>query len=60
MQGVSAHLVTLKKSDKNRRHPARCQFAEGIGKKRICKCPRSQRFILPCHSAVRCDYYAEK
>lgn len=60
MQGVPAHLEMLKASGKSRRHPSRCRFADGTGKNRICKCNRSQMYLLSCHSAAKCDYYSEK
>lgn len=59
MQGVPAHLTTLK-SDGKRRHPAHCLFAEGKGKARKCTCPQSTNYNCLCRSSVHCDYYEEK
>ena len=59
MQGVSAHLTTLK-SDGKRRHPARCIFADGKGEKRICTSPQSSLYMHKCKSAKMCDYYEER
>ena len=59
MQGVSAHLVSLK-SDGRRRHPSYCIFAEGKGKSRQCTCPQSSIYYEHCNSASKCDYYEEK
>lgn len=58
MQGVPAHLVTLRANDK-RRHPARCKFHTGKGKQRICKCKICPLYLLPCTSAAKCGYYDE-
>lgn len=58
MQGVSAHLVTLK-SDGKRRHPAHCVFSKGIGAQRTCGCEKCPKYCLRCTSATRCDYYKE-
>lgn len=44
MQGVSAHLTTLK-SDGKRRHPSYCIFADGKGKNRICTSPQSYNIV---------------
>ena len=59
MQGVPAHLTVLK-SDGIQRHPARCIFAEGRGRKRMCTSPQSQMYYKHCSSAKNCDYYEEK
>lgn len=59
MQGVSAHLEMLKTKDK-RRHPARCIFAEGKGKERVCKSAKCQMYSLHCRSASRCEFYKEQ
>lgn len=59
MQGVPAHLTTLK-SDGKRRNPARCIFAYGVGKKRICTSPQSTFYNAQCTSAKNCDYYEER
>lgn len=56
MQGVSAHLTTLK-SDGKRRHPAYCIFAEGKGKTRICTSPQCSNYYKHCSSASKCEYY---
>lgn len=60
MQGVSAHLETLKSKDGKRRNPAKCIFHEGIGKARVCKNERSPLFTLGCHSSKNCDFYSEE
>lgn len=60
MQGVPAHLETLHSDDGVRRHPAHCMFAEGKGRSRICGNPHCEYYLLPCHSAKRCDYYEDK
>lgn len=57
MQGVPAHLETLKSKDKQRRHPAYCRFHQGVGKKRICKNFHSPFYNLHCQSASKCEYY---
>lgn len=59
MQGVPAHIVTLK-SDGKRRHPAHCIFAEGKGANRICTNPQCQKYYERCNSASKCDYYERK
>lgn len=59
MQGVPAHLTTLK-SDGKRRHPAHCIFAEGKGKERKCTCPQCEMYIEHCSSAKNCNYYEER
>ena len=60
MQGVPAHLEYLKAKDK-RRHPARCKYAEGKTKERICKCENnSNKFLLHCPSSKDCEYYEEE
>ena len=56
MQGVSAHLTTLK-SDGKRRHPSYCIFADGKGKNRICTSPQSYNYRKHCTSAKSCEYY---
>ena len=56
MQGVSAHLTTLK-SDGKRRHPAYCIFANGKGKNRFCTSPQSHNYYKHCTSAKNCEYY---
>lgn len=60
MQGVSAHLTFLKKTDKTRRHPAHCIYASGKGKNRICTSEKSIMFNLNCKSSVHCENYKEK
>lgn len=62
MQGVPAHLETLHitGSDKKRRHPAHCIFAEGKGGYRICTSPQSTIYRQHCGSAKNCNYYEEK
>lgn len=59
MQGVPAHIESLKAKDK-RRHPSRCIFAEGSGKNRICTSPLSTKYMEICNSAKLCAYYEEK
>jgi len=59
MQGVPAHLETLKVTDK-RRHPSHCVFHEGPGRNRICKCTVSPNYEIHCRSAAKCDFYKEK
>ena len=60
MQGVPAHIETLMKKDE-RRHPAKCKYADGKGKARTCKCKKNANYYsLPCHSAARCDFYKPK
>lgn len=56
MQGVSAHLETLKAKGA-RRHPSYCRFHEGTGKSRICKNPRSPFYNTHCQSAAKCEFY---
>ena len=58
MQGVPAHLETLKVNGK-RRHPARCKFHDGKRQARICKCNKCSNYLLRCPSASKCDYYEE-
>ena len=60
MQGVSAHLETLRTNDGKRRHPAHCIFAEGKGKARICTSPQCSMYYKNCRTAAKCDYYEEK
>lgn len=59
MQGVPAHIVTLK-SDGKRRHPAHCIFAEGKGEMRICTNPLCLLYYEHCKTAAKCDYYEER
>ena len=59
MQGVPAHIETLK-ADDERRHPARCRHAYGRGKRRICVNTESSIYNLNCHTAKNCDYYEER
>lgn len=59
MQGVAAHLTTLK-SDGKRRHPSRCIFAKGKNGSRICTCPQGPLYYKQCKSASRCEFYEEK
>ena len=59
MQGVPAHLTTLK-SDGKRRHPAHCIFAEGKGIERMCTCPQCEIYYRHCGSAKSCNYYEER
>ncbi len=59
MQGVSAHLVSLK-SDGRRRHPSYCIFAEGKGKSRQCTCPQSPIYYDYCNSASKCEFFEWK
>ncbi len=59
MQGVPAHLETLRKKDE-RRHPAHCKHAYGTGKNRICMCTMSSNYNLQCSSAKHCIYYEKK
>ena len=62
MQGVPAQLETLHTTDtdKKRRHPAHCIFAEGKGGSRICTNPQSPLYYQHCGSASKCDFYEEK
>ena len=59
MQGVPAHLEYLKMSDK-KRHPARCIFANGKGKNRVCMSPMSPIYREHCCTARLCDCYEEQ
>lgn len=59
MQGVPAHIETLK-SDGKRRHPAHCIFSEGKGTKRICTCPQGPKYYEHCTSSAKCNYYEER
>lgn len=60
MQGVPAHIETLKKKD-SRRHPAYCIYKNGTGKNRICTCKENaNNYSLHCKSAIHCDYYKTK
>lgn len=59
MQGVPAHLTTLK-SDGQRRHPSRCIYAEGKGKERKCTCPQCELYNERCRSCVHCEHYEER
>ena len=59
MQGIPAHLETLRKKDK-RRHPSYCIYHEGKGKNRVCKCIQSQNYSLTCSSARYCEFYVEE
>ena len=56
MQGVSAHLETVKAKGR-RRHPSYCKYAKGKGKDRKCLCKKSQVYLLHCSSAANCDWY---
>lgn len=58
MQGVPAHLETLK-TDGKRRHPSHCKFHKGKGKARTCDCERCFNYLLNCKSTAKCDYYEE-
>ena len=60
MQGVSAHLVTLKCNDGKRRHPSRCIFATKMNGERICTSPQSPIYYGKCTSSAKCNYYEEK
>ena len=59
MQGVSAHLETLKAKD-SRRHPAHCIFAEGKGANRVCTCPQCGIYLQHCSTAKWCEYYEKR
>lgn len=60
MQGVPAHIETLRPNDGKRRHPARCIYAEGKGVNRICTNPLSPIYLMNCKSSSKCDYYEER
>lgn len=58
MQGVQAHLETLKTKDK-RRHQARCIFYIKDGK--ICDCAHNLNYYkCICGGSSRCDFYEER
>lgn len=58
MQGVQAHLETLKKKDKQR-HQARCIFF--IKGSKICDCPQNLNYYTHrCGGSSRCDFYEER
>ena len=56
MQGVPAHLETLKPKD-SRRHPNYCKYHIGAGKERQCNNEQSPYFRKHCALAAKCDYY---
>lgn len=60
MQGVYAHITTIKTTDGVRRHPAHCIFAKGKGKDRYCNNEQSQKWKEHCRTASKCDFYEEK
>lgn len=58
MQGVSAHLTTLKSKDGKRRHKARCTYYNKQYK--MCTCPINTNFYRStCGGSSKCDYYEE-
>ena len=59
MQGVPAHIETLKNKDKKRRHPSKCKYHEGKHPERICKCEKSHMFLCKCETSQHCEYYEE-
>ena len=59
MQGVHAHITTLK-SDGKRRHPSRCIFAKGKSPNRYCANEQCPVWRNKCSTAAKCDYYEER
>ena len=60
MQGVFAHISTVKSNDGKRRHPAHCVFAEGKGANRFCTNEQCPVWKSNCRSASKCDFYEER
>ena len=58
MQGVPAHIETLK-SDGKRRHISHCIYSKGKKGNYICKCTKSPNYNLECHSSSKCAHYSE-
>ncbi len=58
MQGVPAHIETLRDNKHKKRHKARCKFI--IKPEKICDCMNSAYFNKLCGGSSRCDYYTER
>ena len=60
MQGVPAHLTTLRKPiNEKRRHPAHCIYSKGTGKNRICTAVQCTTYDRNCRTSVHCEYYID-